>query len=404
MVNEDQLLVVGDLEAARTGVLINDSADSILALLVSPPSHGTLTLNPNGSFVYSPTGNFNGADSFEYKTSNGTKESAAATVTITVNSVVDPPVANAQSVTTSEDYPKAIALTGTAGDGPSLTYIVVTGPTHGTLTGTAPTLTYTPAANYNGPDSFTFQVNDGVGSSNVATVSITVTAVNDKPVAVNDSYSTNQGVALTIAVPGVLGNDTDADGNDVPPPPALTAGSLTQPASGKGTVALNANGSFTYTPPASFTGVATFTYKANDGTASSLNAATVTITVNAVGYELVNVKNLPPAAGVKFKPSIFGTLVEFKWQFSKLGSVVASSDAQPSVTITGPNGYNLTFTPANCGPFGFTFEYNSSAKKWEFNWKPKNAALGTYYVVVRSGKTGQSFPATGGFPVVFSNY
>ena len=196
----------------------------------------------------------------------------------------------------------------------------------------------------------------------------------------------------------MLANDTDVDGA------TLTAGSLTQPAAGTGTVVLNADGSFTYTPPsAAFTGPATFTYRAFDGTATS-NLATVTINVAAVGYGFVNVKNLPPPTGTTFKPSKYGTLVEFKWQFTKNGAVVASSDAQPSVTITGPGGYNQTFTPANCGAFGFAFTYNSSYKKWEFDWKPKNAAVGTYSVVVRSGKTGQNFPSTGGFPVVFRSY
>ena len=85
------------------------------------------------------------------------------------------PVANAQSVTTNEDTAKAITLTGSDADGDPLTYSVVTQPAHGTLSGTAPNLTYTPAANYNGADSFTFKVNDGTVDSAAATVSITVT-------------------------------------------------------------------------------------------------------------------------------------------------------------------------------------------------------------------------------------
>ena len=96
----------------------------------------------------------------------------------------DPPVANEQSVTVDEDTGTAITLTATDVDGNSLTYSVVTGPTHGALSGHADRIcTYTPEANYRGPDSFTFRANDGEVDSNIATVSITVTAVNDPPVA-----------------------------------------------------------------------------------------------------------------------------------------------------------------------------------------------------------------------------
>src|SRR5207253_7044291 len=85
-------------------------------------------------------------------------------------------------------------------EGSALTYTIGTGPTHGTLTGTAPNLTYTPAANYNGPDSFTFKANDSELDSNVATVSITVNAVNDAPVASNQAVVTDEDTAKTITL------------------------------------------------------------------------------------------------------------------------------------------------------------------------------------------------------------
>src|SRR5262249_48608969 len=146
-------------------------------------------------------------------------------------------------------------------------------PAHGTLSGTAPNVTYTPAANYNGADSFTFKANDGALDSNVATVAITVTAVNDAPVAANDSYTTPEDTALPEPAPGVLGNDTDID--SMP----LTAVVVAGPAAGG--LMLNAAGSLTYTPAANYNGPDSFTYKANDGTLDS-NVATVAITVTAV--------------------------------------------------------------------------------------------------------------------------
>ncbi len=96
--------------------------------------------------------------------------------------VNDVPVAKGQAVATDEDTPLPIALVASDVDGDSLSYTIVAAPAHGTLTGSGPSRTYTPAANYNGPDSFTFRVNDGQADSNVATVAITVRPVNDAPV------------------------------------------------------------------------------------------------------------------------------------------------------------------------------------------------------------------------------
>ena len=138
-----------------------------------------MSLSPDGSFLYIPVSGFSGTDSFTYRANDGTADSNVATVTITVNAVNHPPVAVDGSVTTNEDTATPVTLSASDPDGDALTYSVLTGPSHGTLSGTAPDLTYTPAANYNGPDAFTFTANDGTVDSNVATVSITVVAVPD---------------------------------------------------------------------------------------------------------------------------------------------------------------------------------------------------------------------------------
>src|SRR6185369_16455161 len=114
-----------------------------------------------------------------------------------------------------------------------------------------------PSADYNGPDSFTYRANDGEADSNVATAAITVKPVNDAPVAGDDSYSTDEDTALTIAAAGVLGNDSDGEGS------ALHAVLVSGPA--HGALTLNADGSFTYTPSADYNGPDSFTYRANDG-------------------------------------------------------------------------------------------------------------------------------------------
>src|SRR5262249_46530184 len=149
--------------------------------------------------------------------------------------------------------------------------------------------TYTPATNFFGFDGFTYQSSNGSTTSNVATVTLTV---GKPPVANNDSYNTPENTALSIAAPGVLGNDTDP--NNAPLTPVLVA------APAHGTLTVSANGSFTYTPAAKFLGTDSFTYQASDGPFTS-NVATVTLTVGlppvAVGDSYAVDENLSLAAG-----------------------------------------------------------------------------------------------------------
>src|SRR5213594_548401 len=134
-------------------------------------------------------------------------------------------------------------------------------------------LRYSPTANYNGPDSFTYQASDGATNSGVVTVTLTVNPVNDNTVAADDTYSTPEDTTLTVIAPGLLANDSDVDGDP------LTAVLLSGPA--HGTLSLNTNGSFTYTPALNYNGPDSFTYKANDGSLES-GEATVTITITLV--------------------------------------------------------------------------------------------------------------------------
>ena len=185
---------------------------------------------------------------------------------ITLGAINHAPVANAQSVTTSEDTAKAITLVATDVDGNALTYLIVANPAHGTLTGTGAARTFTPAANFNGADYFTFKVTDGLLNSNLATVSIIVKAVNDAPVANAQSVTTDMGTAKTITLVA-----TDVDGN------ALTYLIVANPAHGT----LTGIGSVrTYTPAGNYIGVDKFNFKANDGSLNS-NIATVSIAVTA---------------------------------------------------------------------------------------------------------------------------
>ncbi len=272
------------LNVTAPGVLTNDTdaeGDSLSAHKVSDPLHGTLALNANGSFTYTPATGYTGTDSFTYKANDSLVDSNSATVTITINAVNHAPVVVNDSYVTPQDTALNVAAPGVLGndtdaDGDALNSIKLSDPLHGTLTlNSNGSFTYTPVTGYTGTDSFTYKANDGVVDSNSATVTITINAVNHAPMVVNDSYVTPLDTALNVAAPGVLGNDSDADGD------TLNALKVSDPL--HGTLTLNANGSFTYTPVTAYTGTDSFTYKAYDGLVDS-NAVTVTITINAVNH------------------------------------------------------------------------------------------------------------------------
>jgi hypothetical protein len=177
--------------------------------------------------------------------------------------ITQPPVANSQSVSTAAAA-VAITLTATDPQNAALTYTVSSQPAHGTLAGTAPNLTYTPAAGYVGADSFTFQAANQLYTSNIATVSIQVNTANQAPVA-NAQTLTTDGASVNIVLTA-----TDANGN------LLTYSVTTLPT--HGTLAGTAP-NLVYTPSAGFNGTDTFQFRANDGTVNS-NVATVTVVVD----------------------------------------------------------------------------------------------------------------------------
>jgi large repetitive protein len=270
--------------ATDINVVANDTdeeGDTLSVSSFTQPSNGTVTQNADGTLKYTPNNNYNGPDSFTYKANDGSLDSNVATVSITVNAVNDAPVADDQSVTTDEDTAKAVTLGASDVEGDALSYSIVSGPAHGTLSGTGATRTYIPAADYNGPDSFTFKANDGTDDSNVATVSITVNAVNDAPVAVDDTATTDEDTPVDIAANELLANDSTGPANESGQ--TLTIKSVSNGQHGQAT--LNNDGSVTFTPDADFFGEASFDYTVcDDGTPQKCyeGTATVKVTVNAV--------------------------------------------------------------------------------------------------------------------------
>lgn len=253
------------------GVLANDSdpdGDPLAIILVRDVAGGSLILDADGGFSYLPTQRA-APDSFQYKLTDGRDESAVATVTINGPAGNTAPVADDQSVNVIVNTAAPITLAASDADKDSLTYVIVTPPAHGTLSGTAPDVTYTPAVDYVGADNLTFKANDGTEDSNVATVSIVVQdpGPNEPPVAVADAYVLPK-KANRVSAPGVLANDSDPNGD------TLTAILVSGPT--HGTLSLSANGSFMY--KARTLGAAdSFEYKVSDGRAES---PVVTVTIN----------------------------------------------------------------------------------------------------------------------------
>ena len=282
--DQDLTLVVSTIN----GVLTNDTdpnGDTLTATLVDDATNGSVTLQADGSFSYTPDAGFSGTDSFTYVASDVAESSEVATVTINVASTSNntAPVANDDVYTVTEDTNFAATLSvrfnDTDADGDTLTTRLVEGGMNGTVGIDGPVnfemsglFTYIPDPDFNGTDTFTYVVNDGESDSNVATVTINVTPVNDDPVGAADSYDATQNATLTVtAANGVLNNDSDVDGD------TLTASVATQPSSGS--VSVNADGSFSYTPDADYVGADSFTYTVSDGTVTS---DPITVSLNVI--------------------------------------------------------------------------------------------------------------------------
>ncbi len=256
--------------AATIAVLANDSdvdGDILTVSSVTVPAHGTAVINPDKTILYTPTANYSGADSFSYTIGDGHAGIATATVNVTVTAVNDGPVAVNDTATTAEDTAATITVLANDSDldGDILAVSNVTVPAHGTAAINADkTIAYTPAANYNGADSFSYTIGDGNSGTATATVNVTVTPANDGPVAVNDTATTVEDTAATITV---LANDSDLDGD------ILAVSTVTVPA--HGTAAINADKTIAYTPAANYNGADSFSYTIGDG-----NGGTATATVN----------------------------------------------------------------------------------------------------------------------------
>ena len=261
------------------GVLMNDQdpdQDTLSAILVDGPSHGTLSFNPDGTFTYTAEATYSGTDSFTYRALDGALQSELATATITVTPRNMPPVSAADAYSVDEDGSLTVATPGMLGndadpEGLSLSAYLETGALYGSvILFIDGGFTYTPPADYHGQDEFWYRAFDGARYGDPTRVVVTVNPVNDAPVATGDSYELDEDGTLSVPASGLLGNDGDLDGD------ALSAVLVSGPS--HGTVALNADGGFSYTPNVNYFGTDSFTYRAVDPSGAE-SVATVSLTI-----------------------------------------------------------------------------------------------------------------------------
>ncbi|MGE0277957.1 MAG: beta strand repeat-containing protein, partial [Nitrospiraceae bacterium] len=312
---------------------VGDTLTITAAGTVLAPTAGGL-VTPNGNnLIYTPAVGFSGTESFSYTVSDGTA-TASATVTVTVvgantapNAVDDSglnvqqnSVNNALDVLANDSDPDV-------GDVLTITAIGATS-NGGTLTNNGTSLSYTPAAAYTGPESFSYTVSDGI-ATDTAIVTVNVTTGNTTPVAVNDS-SFNVGMGTTANPLNVLANDSDADVGDTL---TITAVGTT---SASGAV-VNNGSSLSYSPAPGFSGSESFSYTISDGTATA--AATVTVNVIAA--------NTPPTAvndALSVRVNSSGNVLN-----------VLANDSDPDVNDT------LTITTVGAASAGGTVSNNGTS-------------------------------------------
>ena len=256
-----------------TGMLsASDSdGDALTYSIIIGPANGRATVSDNatGTFSYRPVEDYTGLDSLIFSVTDSVL-SDIATVSITVTAVNDAPVAVTAAVTTEEDMDYGGLVSAFDIDNDPLTYSLLTEPSHGTVSITdssAGTYTYSPKVNYNGSDSFTFTSSDGT-LSDTSKVSITVTAVNDSPVAFAERVTTSEDTKYSGSV-----SASDVE-NDI-----LTYNILTNPSNGTVSITNSSLGTFTYSPTINYNGDDSFTFTANDYNYS--DTATVSITITA---------------------------------------------------------------------------------------------------------------------------
>ncbi|WP_159675653.1 Ig-like domain-containing protein, partial [Andreprevotia sp. IGB-42] len=344
--NNQSITTPEDTPVSGTLVATDVDGDALSFVKGTDPAHGTVTVDINGNWTYTPANNYNGADSFTVTVSDGKGGSDTVTVNVGVTPVNDAPVGKDESITTRQDTPFNGSVTGTDADGDTLTFKLATGgdPAHGTVTVNANgSYTYTPAAGYNGADSFNVTVDDGHGGTSTLTVSVGISP-NNAPVFTDNNGPLGNSTSVTTPedtpVSGAL-TATDADGD------ALTFAKGTDPV--HGTVTVDGNGNWTYTPANNYNGADSFTVTVSDGK-GGVDTLTVNVGVTPVNDAPVFTDNNGPLGNSTSVTTpedtpVSGTLTATDVDGDVLTFAKGTDPVHGTVTVDG-NG-NWTYSPAN---------------------------------------------------------
>jgi large repetitive protein len=344
-------------------VLANDGDPEGLPLsnptITTPPTKGTVVINPNGTITYTPNPGVTGDDTFTYQVCDTgspvacTNQTVTVTVTPPLNVVSnDPPVPtdDAKTMNKNGSLTTSVATNDTDPNaGQLLTYSNTSSPVNGTLVfNPNGTFTYTPTLGFVGNDSFTYKVCDNGSPVMCSNASVYLTIIdptvtqpaNTLPVALDDNSTTPKGIAVIITVKA----------NDI-----YTAGTLGNPTTTtsplNGSVVTNANGTMTYTPTAGFVGVDTYRYKVCDASnPAKCDTAVVTITVKDPAASVAGVFNNPPVAIDDYKITTKGTSVS---------ATVALNDSDPDA------GQTLAFTKLT-NPANGTIVFNAATGAYTY--------------------------------------
>ncbi|RKR76522.1 Ig-like domain-containing protein [Frondihabitans australicus] len=317
-----------DHVSSTDGLLSQATGTGLTVALTSQPANGTVTLGSDGAYDYTPAAGFSGTDTFTFTVTDQSGNTSTGTATVTVLPKAADDSANAVAGHDLDLKPSDL-LSNDLGTGLSVTGVSQPADGAATLNNDG-SVTYTPAAGFSGPDTFTYTVTDQAGNTSTASVDVTVA-----PVAKNDTATTAAGQKLTVAqASGVLANDEGT---------SLTAALATQAA--HGTVALAADGSYTYTPASGFSGKDSFTYSATDRSGQVVTA-TVSIDVTPVAKDVT-------ATGLAGSPAHLDTPGVLSGDIGTGLTVTAvNGSGAPGAQVTTPAGN--TVTVGSDGTFDFT--------------------------------------------------
>jgi len=333
---------IGDEDTDITGQVsaTDDDGDPLRFVKTTDPDNGTVTVAADGSYTYQPNANFNGSDSFEVEAQDGRGGTDRATVSVTVNPVNDAPEATAELATGNVNGVVTGNVLATDPDGDGVTFTKVADPANGTAE-IAPdgSYTYTPALDFAGDDSFDVVASDGNGGEDRVTVNVRVAAPNDPPVAFANAASGNEDTDITGFV---TANDPNGD---------LVTFSKASDAT-HGSVTVNADGTYTYTPDADFFGPDTFEVLADDGKGGTdqvlvdvdvlpINDAPIATDAGAM------VKQNGQTSGQLIARDVDGDILEFS-----LDEVTTKGD----VSVNADGTWEYTPNPDAAGPDSFVFE------------------------------------------------